>query len=154
MHRPNRKIVIIGSALVIASSGAAYAYWTNNGSGSGEGGTATNQTIVVNQTSTVSGLGPGLPAQPLSGNFDNPNSSPVFVSSVTAAVTGTDKVGCGPTDYTIAGTSVPAPIGQVPPGNGVGSWSGLTIAFNNKPDVNQDACKGAVVTISYTANAS
>jgi len=147
-----KKTVAVGgvAALVIVGGGAAYAYWTNNGSGTGQATTGSNLSIVVNQTSTITGLAPGLPAQTLSGNFDNPNTSPVYVTAVTAAVTGTDKTGCDATDYTIGGS---APVNaEVAAGTAVGSWSGLTIAFNNKPATNQDACKDAVVTIAYTAN--
>jgi hypothetical protein len=142
-------IVLVVAALCIGG-GAAFAYWTNTGSGSGSAATGTNTPITVNQTATITGLAPGLPAQTLSGTFDNPNASPVFVTSVSATVTGTDQVGCTASDYTIAGT---APVNaQVPAGTGVGSWSGLTIQFNNKPAVNQNVCKNAVVTIAYTSN--
>jgi hypothetical protein len=142
--------VLAGTALVLAGGGVAFAYWTNSGSGAGTAGTGTNSAITVNQTSTVVGMGPGVAAQSLAGNFDNLNDGPVFVAAVTATVTGTDKTGCGATDYTIAGT---APVAaQVPVGTGVGAWSGLTIAFNNKAGVNQDACKGAVVAIAYASS--
>jgi hypothetical protein len=142
--------VAVGTVVVLAGAGVAYAYWTNNGSGTGGAATGTNVGVTVKQTSTVSGLAPGGPAQPLSGNFDNSNGSPVYVAAVTATVTGTDKAGCGPTDYTIAGT---APVNaEIPAGQEVGSWSGLTIQFNNKPATNQDVCKGAAVTISYASS--
>ena len=39
---------------------------------------------------------------------------------------------------------------QVPVGTGVGSFTGATIKFNNKTATNQDACKDATVTLSYT----
>ena len=106
MRISKKKVVAVltGAAVVIAGAGLAYAYWTNSGSGTGTAATGSNSPITVNQTSTVSGLAPGLPAQSLAGNFDNSNTSPVFVAAVTATVTGTDTVGCGPTDYTIAGT--------------------------------------------------
>lgn len=153
MMNTNKKrftLIAITVAAVLVGGGIAAAYWTNSGSGSGAAGTGSNVAVTVNQTSTVSGLAPGLPAQALSGNFDNPNAGPVFVAAVTATVTGTDQPGCGPTDYTIAGT---ATVGaQVAAGTGVGAWSGLTIQFNNKPAVNQDACKTAVVTIAYTSS--
>jgi hypothetical protein len=152
MRKFNRRTVTVLAAAVLLAVGAglAFAYWTNTGSGSGGATTGTNESLVINQTSTISGLAPGGPAQVLSGNFDNPNEGPVFVTEVTATVTGTDQDGCGPSDYTIAGS---APVNaEIPPGDGVGSWSGLTIQFNNKPDVNQDACKNAAVAISYTAN--
>jgi hypothetical protein len=142
--------IVIGIVVAVAAAGVAFAYWTNSGSGTGTATTGTNVTITVNQTSTVTNLVPGGAAQALSGNFNNSNTGPVYVGAVTATVTGTDKTGCGPTDYTIAGT---APVNaEVPAGTGVGSWSGLTIAFNNKPAVNQDACKNAVVTIAYATS--
>ncbi|QHK18940.1 hypothetical protein GU243_03280 [Pseudarthrobacter psychrotolerans] len=144
------KIAASTAAFLLTGAGAAFAYWTMTGSGAGTASTGTNAAVVVNQTSTVSGLAPGLAAQSLSGNFDNPNSGPTFVAAVTATVTGTDKAGCGPTDYTIAGA---APVNaEVPAGSGVGAWTGLTIQFNNKPATNQDACKGAVVAISFTSS--
>lgn len=142
--------VAAGVVVLVVAAGVAYAYWTNTGSGTGQATTGTNDSLVINQTSTITDLAPGTPAQVLSGTFDNPNDSPVFVTSVTATVTGTDQAGCDATNYTIAGS---APVNaQVPVGDGVGAWSGLTIQFNNKADVNQDACKNAVVAIAYTAN--
>lgn len=147
--RFSKKWVAISTAGLLVIGGGAFAYWSNVGSGPGTATTGTNLSVVVNQTSTVSGLAPGLPAQSLSGNFDNPNSGPVFVTAVTAVVTGTDKTGCTATDYTIAGT---APVGaEIPAGPGVGAWTGLTIQFNNK-GTNQDACKNAAVTLSYTGS--
>ncbi|MFI2486092.1 hypothetical protein ACH47X_04240 [Promicromonospora kroppenstedtii] len=152
MQRPKKKraVVVLSVVLVLVMGGVAFAYWTNSGSGTGEATTGSNDSLVINQTSTITGLAPGQPPQTLSGTFDNPNDSPVYTASVTAEVTGTDQDGCDATDYTIAGS---APVNaEIPPGDGVGSWSGLTIQFNNKPAANQDACKNAVVSIQYTAN--
>jgi len=140
-------IAIIG---VLVAAGAAFAYWTTTGSGSGSSDTGTVVPVTVNQTSTITGLAPGLPAQTLSGTFDNPNAGPVYVGSVSVSVTGTDQAGCTASDYTIAGT---APVNaEIASGDDVGAWSGLTIQFNNKPAVNQDACKTATVTLAYTSN--
>ena len=66
----------------------------------------------------------------------------VYVSGVT-----TDQVGCTDADYDIGGASASGIT--VPAGTDVGAWSGLTVAFLNR-SVNQDACKNAAVTISYT----
>lgn len=153
MNRLTRKkkvaLLAFSTGVLLLAGGAAVAYWSITGSGSSTASTGTVVSVAVNQTSTVSGLAPGLAAQPLSGNFDNPNSGPVYVASVTAVVSGTNQAGCTATDYTIAGT---ATVGaQIASGAGVGSWSGLTIQFNNKA-TNQDVCKNAQVTISYTAN--
>ena len=40
---------------------------------------------------------------------------------------------------------------EIPAGNAKGYWAGLTLQFNNKATVNQDACKNSTVTITYTA---
>lgn len=147
---PKKWAILLTVGVLVLGGGAALAYWTNTGSGSGTAATGTNAAVVVNQTSTVTGLAPGLPAQSLAGNFDNPNAGPVYVAAVTATVTGTDQLGCGPTDYIIAGTATVA--AEVPAGTGKGAWTGLTIQFNNKTSVNQDACKTAVVTIAYASS--
>jgi hypothetical protein len=151
ISKKKKRALTAGIAVaLLAVGGSAFAYWATTGSGTATGSTGTNTAIVVKLTSTVTGLAPGLAAQSLSGNFDNPNASPVYVTAVTATVTGTDKTGCTASDYTIAGT---APVGaQVAAGTGVGSWSGLTIQFNNKPATNQDVCKNAVVSISFSAS--
>ncbi len=149
-HGKRTTAIIAGVVVLLVGAGAAFAYWTNSGAGTGDADTGTNVAVVVNQTSTVTGMAPGVAAQALSGNFDNANAGPVYVAAVSATVSGTDTPGCGATDYTIAGT---ATVGaQVPAGTGVGSWSGLTIQFNNKAGVNQDACKNANVTIAYTSS--
>lgn len=145
--------------LVVVGGGVAYAFWTGSGTGTGSATTGSTAALTVNQTSTVTGMGPGVAPQDLSGNFDNPNPGPVFIKTVVATVTSTGVSGCTAADYTIAGTSVigasaPGAGGDVPSGGaGVGSWSGLTIAFNETAS-NQDACKNAVVTIGYTTTSS
>ncbi len=152
MRSKSLKISVIALVgIVLAVGAAAYAYWTVSGSGTGEASTGNVTSITVNQSGSVSGLAPGLPAQALSGTFDNPNGGPVFVASVSAVVSGTDKSGCTASDYTISGS--PATVAtQVASGSGVGAWSGISIAFNNKAGTNQDACKGATVSIAYTSN--
>jgi hypothetical protein len=152
MRKLNKRIAFVaaGAAVALATSGVAYAFWTGSGTGSGSASTgAGTGTVTVNQTSVVTDLAPGLPAQALSGNFTNAGTSPVYVAGITAAVT-TDKAGCDATDYTLVQPS--AVNAEVAVGSGVGSWSGGSIQFNNKADANQDACKGATVTITYSSN--
>ena len=126
MRSKSLKISVIALVgIVLAVGAAAYAYWTVSGSGTGEASTGNVTSITVNQTGSVSGLAPGLPAQALAGTFDNPNSGPVFVTSVSAVVSGTDKANCNASDYTISGSPatvgtqvVPAPVsapGQASP---------------------------------------
>lgn len=150
LMKRNKKATAILTVALLTVAGGAYAYWTNTGSGSGTAATGSNAPVVVVQTSTVTGLAPGLGAQALSGKFNNPNGGPVFVAAVSATVTGTDQTGCDATDYIIAGTATVN--AQIPAGTAQGTWTGLTIQFNNKPATNQDACKDAIVTIGYTSN--
>jgi hypothetical protein len=105
----------------------------------------------VHQTSTVEDLAPGTPAQALSGNFDNPNDGPVYVTSVTVSIASIDSPGtCTVDDYTLVQPH--AVDAEVPAGNGQGGWSGGSIAFNDNPTVNQDGCKGATVHLAYDAS--
>jgi hypothetical protein len=127
------------SILVLAVG--AYAYWTQSGSGTGSATAGTTSSITVHQTSSVTGLYPGASAVTLSGNFDNPNSGPVTISSITAVVSsisgaGSDgtKPACTTSDFSIGGS-----VGTttVPSGTGVGSWTGLTIKLLDN-GLNQD----------------
>jgi len=152
-NRKRRRILILALLVVgVMAATGAYAFWTLSGTGSGTAQTGTANDLTVNQTSVVTGLYPGGPAQALSGNFDNPNANAVTVSSVVANVTGTSAgAACGAGNFAIAGSSTIGNGGTVPSGNGQGSWSGLTLQLVNLP-VNQDACKNVQVNISYTAS--
>lgn len=150
MRNTSTKALVLALVSVLAIAGAAFAYWTVSGSGGGTAATGTVTGITVNQTSSITGLAPGVAAQSLSGNFDNSNTSPVYVGSVSATVTGTSNPACGAGNYLISGS---APVGaEIPSGVGQGSWGGLTIEFVNDPAVNQDACQGVTVNIAYTSN--
>jgi hypothetical protein len=148
--------IAVGTAVLLAIGGGAYAYWTLSGSGTGSATTGTVAgSITVHQTSTVTNLRPGGTPQTLSGNFDNSDASPVYVTSVTVSIASvvTSPVGgsCDSTDYTLTGATM-AVGREVPSGSGVESWGSATIAFNNKAAVNQDDCQGATVNLAYAAN--
>jgi hypothetical protein len=147
------------TSVLLVGTGVAAAYWTAGGTGSGTATTGSVQQLKVVQMVDITGLAPGSPAVTLEGHFDNmdANHATVRVEKVTAEVTGVEKATgaptgtCGVSDYTITDPAMPVAEG-IPHGMGVGSWSGAKIAFNNKSDVNQDACKGATVEITYTVS--
>ena len=149
-----RKMGAVATAIVIGGAGAAFAFWTAGGSGTGTATTGTVSPITAKQTTVLAAMYPGDSAQTISGNFDNGNSGPVRVSTVTASIasvvkaTGAPAGTCDATDYTLA-SPVMTVNAEVPAGTGVGAWSGATIHFNDKTDTNQDACKGATVNLSY-----
>ena len=154
IEKKKTKLAATSAAVVLVGGGAAFAYWTAGGSGTGSATTGTVTALTAVQTSAVSGMRPGDANQTLSGNFNNPNSGPVYVSTVTASIASvTQAVGavgsCDATDYSLT-DAVMQVNDQVPAGDGQGSWFGAKIKFNNKPAVNQDGCKGATVSLSYT----
>jgi hypothetical protein len=96
---------------------------------------------------------PGDSAQTISGDFDNSNSGPVYAGTMTVSIasvtkaTGAPAGTCAATDFTLANAAMTVNA-QVPAGTGQGAWTGATIKFNNKA-TNQDACKGATVSLAY-----
>jgi hypothetical protein len=150
-----RRGLALGVVLVLAGGGVALAYWTAGGSGSGSGAAAGAQTpLVANQTTTLAAMYPGDSAQTISGDFDNANPGPSYVSTVTASIASVTKAAgvtgaCDATDFALANATMTVGA-EVPSGTGKGSFAGATIKFNNKANVNQDACKGATVNLAYT----
>lgn len=152
------KIAAVCAAAVLTSvgGGVAFAYWTTTGSGDGSATTGTNDAITVVQTSTVTGLQPGGTAQTLRGNFNNLNTSPVYVTDVVASIasvakaTGAPDGTCDASDFSLVGATM-AVGHEVASGEGVDGWGGATIAFNNKTGANQDGCKGATVNLAYVS---
>lgn len=146
------KVAVVTAVFVLAGGGAAFAYWTIGGSGTGTAVTGTSVDITAVQTTVVAPMYPGDAPQTLAGNFTNTNTGPVYVAQVTASIASvTQAVGavgiCGATDYTLT-LPVMAVNAEVPVGTGTGAWSGATIQFNNKAS-NQDGCKGATVNLAY-----
>ena len=141
--------IAITAILVGGGGAAAIAYWSAGGSGTGTAGTGTSQAINVTQSSTVTGLAPGSAPQTLAGTFTTSNPGKVYVASVTPTITkvatsaGVVIPGCTTSDYSLVAATINAEVGA---GD---AWTGATIAFNDKPSTNQDACKNAVVTITY-----
>jgi hypothetical protein len=103
-------------------------------------------------------LAPGL-SRPLALTISNPNGVQILVTSLTVSVqTGSTKAGCdGPTNLTVtqsnaSGTNMLA----VPPGGHVTLPSGAVSApqvLMNDLASNQDLCKGASFTFSYSGSA-
>ena len=104
----------------------------------------TQSPLRVNQTAELAATGPGVPAQTLSGNFDNRNAS---VLKAPGAAAGS----CDASDFTLEHRAM-AVAADVPSGLGTGAWTGASVAFNNKPGVDQNACQGATIKLGYTVS--
>ena len=150
MFKPTkRRGIALGLFLSLALATGAYAYWTAGGTGSGSGTTASGTSaLTAVQTTSLSAMYPGDSPQTISGNFNNPNSSAVFVNTVTVSIASVSASGtCDASDFTLTGAAM-AVNSQVAAGSGVGAFTGATIQFNNKA-TNQDGCKNATVNLSY-----
>lgn len=147
-----KRALIVASIAVVAVAAVAYAFWSSTGSGNGSAATANPgaQTVSITQSSTITGLYPGGPAQTLSGSVTNNNSNAVRVGSVSiGTVTTSDEANCPGSEFTTGGS---APVNaDVAGAGGTAPWTGLTIALSDT-GVNQDDCKNVTVTIGYTAN--
>ena len=167
-----------GAALVVATAGTAYAYWTTTGGGSGTATTSSgsNAQLRVNQTAAPSAnqLAPGQAGDTLGGTVTNLTASPNGVSyalkAVTIDLTVTPTTGntCDASNYLIVSANQVAAYSVDSSGvghittkiNADGSATELTagqtgaawtstLSFVNKA-TNQDGCKGAGLGLAYT----
>ena len=148
-----KKILLVTAALMMVA-GAAFAYWTNTGSGTGSATTGTNSPITIVQTGSSVTLQPGGASSTLSGTFTNPNTSPVFVSQVTATLAsvsgaGTSALGCTTADYALTTPTITINA-EVSPDDTT-TWSGIEVRLLNRP-ANQNDCKNATINLAYTSN--
>jgi hypothetical protein len=155
---PRRKrfvALFMATFAVLAGCGAAFAYWTIGGSGNGTASTGSASAVTVLQTTTIAGLYPG-DVVPLAGDFNNPGTGSVYITSVTATIgafssqTNATLPACTQADFAISGTSNTP--GEIAVGTG-GSWSGLSVTLIDSA-TNQDNCESlsGLVPIVYTSH--
>ena len=151
-RKPAVAAAIVGGVLAVSGT-AAFAYWTANGTGSGTAGTAAASTPLTITQDSFSGspLTPGGAAQPISGTVTNSNTFNVPFA-LTASV-GVDAphvtLGCQASWYTVTLTTSPTTVAA----NNHADFAG-NVALTNLATTNQDSCKGATVTVTYTATSS
>ncbi|MET3203662.1 hypothetical protein [Arthrobacter sp. UYEF13] len=145
MTKKNRVLAAAGAlALVAGSGGAAYAYWTTTGSGAG---TATNSTgggTVTLHATFAGGLAPGN-SVPVAYTADNGTTSSTKVGALTATVSTSDPANCLASWFGVTAVTSSTTVAAGASGISVGAG---TLTFNDSATVDQEACKGAVVTIT------
>ena len=142
--RLSKKLAAVAvTAGVALTATAAFAYWTTDGGGSGTAGAAGSSAPMVITGNAAAGITPGGSVA-VTGNIQNPNSSSTHVDVVSAVITTSDD-DCLATDLHFAPVNVNALI----PANGNQTFSGtLTMADTT---LNQDACKSALITLTYSS---
>ena len=140
--------VVAGTALVAGGAGVAYAYWTATGTGTGQATTSTGApNLAFGTTTALDAMYPGDSPQAFSVSLTNNADAKAYVAQVKAYLaidSAHATAGCSAaTAIPLAWTAVELAKG------GSGTVSGK-IGFNDTAS-NQDACKGATVTINYLA---
>jgi hypothetical protein len=127
---------------------------TSNSSNSSAGGSSSNpgHPLVVSGT-VVGSVAPGSPAH-LVVTISNPNNQAVLLTSVSGAITSVASAGlahkpvCSASWYHVASFSGSRTIAK-----SSSTSVELQVTFDDLPTVNQDNCKGAQYTYSFTAQA-
>lgn len=135
--------------LLLAVSGALVASGT--GEASAERG-APECTVRITQTFDITGLAPGVSPAPITGEVVNTGSESVYVTAVTASISSVvsapgSRPGCDRSDYLLLTPTMP--VGRTLAPAESASFTGAFLGFNNKHQ-NQDNCKSAMVTLTYT----
>ena len=155
IEKRTKKFVIAGiaAALVLGGGGAAFAYWTAQGIGSGTATTGESVAFLVTSDPPVGDpLTPGGPAQTVTINVTNEAEGDQTLLAVTAQIANPDGTawivtGCSAADYTV-GTPVFV-YGGIASG---ATLSGtVTIELINS-GVNQDGCQNVDVPLYFVAN--
>ena len=153
---------------VLAIAGAAFAYWTTSGSGSGTA-TAGSDAGVTVDGNPANGITPGNSVA-VTSVIHNAHSQAQYVKSLTVTISvsnaydaTSNPTGCKAADFTYKADADNATTN--PASNPHTSDVSTDIAANSTKSVdghvyladttsNQDGCKGATVTLTYGANAS
>lgn len=148
--KKKRTFAVLGVIAILAVAGVAVAYWTTSGSGNGSGAVAASNGTLALHGSITSPLTPGSTSS-VSLTADNANSSSEQVGTVHAVVSIDEahaKAGCEASDFTIGDTAE----NQVIPANsgGVALAHSASITMADTA-ANQDACKGAEVSLALTS---
>ena len=111
--------------------------------------------LTIVQTSTVSGLGPGIAATVITGTITNHAMTTTVVAAVTVSIAAVTKASlaatgsCDASDYVLLDPVMT--VGQSLAPGGSASFAGAEIGFSDKP-VNQDACQNAVISLNYLSS--
>jgi len=138
----------VAVAAVLVSGSVAFAYWSTNGTGTGEAAAASvTDSVGIAQLDALTGLYPDGPSQDITVTITNPNDSDVTIGGVTSVVTGTSDPGCTAADFEIIDTVADI---DVPGGGGSQTATVGTIAMI-ETGANQDACQDVTIFLAFTA---
>ena len=146
-----RHLILLSSlAVVLAIAGGAFAYWTTTGAGTG---TSTNAATAGTLTLTAAwagGLAPGV-TLPVTYTATNASAtSGMRIGTVTSVVSvDAPHIACALADITVAPVAENQTIAKA--SGPITLTNAGSIVFADT-GVSQDACKGAVITLTVSSN--
>jgi hypothetical protein len=147
MTKKTKAVLAVASAGMLSVGGAAaFAYWTTTGTGTGSAAASAGGGTVTVHASFNAGLAPGQ-SSPVTYTADNGNDSNTVVNGLAATVS-TNVPECLPAWFTVSANASGATVAAHAQGTQVGTG---TLTFNDST-ANQDACKGATITVNVTSN--
>jgi hypothetical protein len=123
-----------------------------SGGHSATGPTAVTAHLSIVQTSTMTGMAPGVAPVKITGRITNRGTRSTFVATVTVSITGITgpaRGSCGASDYVLLDTVMP--VGRTLAPGGSADFTGARIGFVDKA-VNQDACQHAGIDLRYVSS--
>ena len=154
-----KKVVAIGAtvALTLGLSGAAFAYFTTTGSGSGSTTAGANSGSITLHATIAGAILPGDGGKSVTFTGDNSNTTTsLFVNTISFGSVTSTTTACqtfltaNPGEFSMvavpSNTSVPA-NGSLVPLTGTG-----TLIWANSITVDQTPCAGANLTLNVTSN--
>jgi hypothetical protein len=166
--------LVAGTALLLGSSGVAYAYWTTTGAGTATSTTAASlATLTTTQNGAVTAMAPGGAVQDVNFTINNSAATPQYVTTVAMAFVSATYIGAG-TSSSVGTTWLNHPAGGPAPGCTAADFTltqpvagidippaglaftqataprkGGRIAMDNEV-TNQDDCKDTTIALSFT----
>jgi hypothetical protein len=164
-----KKKIIAGAAaaaLVAGIGGAAFAYFTSTGSGTGNGqvGSATNFTVTVAAYTGSANLYPGTGSQNVTYTVTNSGSGDQLLTSTSAALTAdvngdvfdttanATAVGCKASWFTVTNHQPTTPAVPATLAGGASATGGnVDLSMPSNSTDNQDPCQGVTPQITVSA---
>jgi len=144
MRTSRKKLAVIAAGIaVLAFAGAAFAYFTNSGSGSGQATVGSSSEIQLS-SDTVGDLYPGGADVPVTVDITNPGSGNQYVADISGVVE--DNGACLGSWFEVDTIHYNTDL------NPGASDSAVTAVRMNDSGTNQDACQGLTMDITWSSN--
>jgi hypothetical protein len=147
-HLLKKRVLVVIAVLALGVTGAAIAYWTQAGSGSGTGTVGSTGTVTL-QGPVTAGIYPGASAT-VTLTASNSASAPVKVQTVSLVSVAVDAghSSCNTADFTMPTVTENTSLAGNAVAQALTTNGALTMA---NTAINQDACKGATLTLTLSS---